>query len=64
MLVWPQLLQVPKKLRSFFLADQIYIFFLGANVYNNENHNTGRVNLKGERGSFNVFLSNCDYMLM
>ena len=40
------------------------IFFLGANVYNNKNHNTGRVNLKGERGSFNLFLSNCDYILM
>ena len=52
------------KVKILFLSWPNIYFFLGANVYNNENHNTGRVNLKGERGSFNVFLSNCDYILM
>ena len=52
------------KVKILFLSWPNIYFFLGANVYNNENHNTGRVNLKGERGFFNLFLSNCDYILM
>ena len=52
------------KVKILFLSWPNIYFFLGANVYNNENHNTGRVNLRGERGSFNLFLSNCDYILM
>ena len=50
-----------QKVKILFLSWPNVFFFLGANVYNNENHKTGRVNLKRERGSFNLFLSNCEF---